>query len=804
MKYQATACKPSKLATYSQIMNDPSTAAVALDEWERDNPEGAGRKKLVDWAAYERRHGTRSGVTHRQGETLYDIADYWVHRGQPYGKTRAESDAEFREKAKGPYDREGQGPTLQLWLPDLRRRMRDTTRYEDTAAVEGSRQMKDPSHDERKHLQDLAGSARGSHESAFLQGWGKEPSPASSPAAAVTPTKRGREEDGVEETDAPSSKKPRVDICDEGPRQYGCHESAIPSNEQLMEKALDKIMESVMSTAAMPDEQDPELKAYRATAHFRFRLGKIWEAKTVEEARHFSTIALDNLLPAAYGKDKITEGMDKQGEAEKGEKKNEDANQAKEKEDAKKAKENAKKMETGEGGQELAASGAAKTECKSEDTQSRSSADNTNKRPTESKPEDTASRASSDNTVHEQITKILRDCLKTAGRISSVIQQPDHLTSLMELQAIRNKMLEAENLQALDGLVLKFKNSANQVALLINGIKKSASNLKTHTDNLLRKSQRQAKAREREVEMAEVNAARAKAKAAAARVKDEEKQKVSPVFQMSVHTLETEELIVKVPIMENVAENNKVDPDKPFILRGADPIATWTSDAKIQVALSSFGGKYKKKAGYQSEGKVQMNLYAREGKEETDALFETLAAKHMPANTIVDPTGTNAAGACQQCWLFGNDPHVKHASFAPNCLSMCKILVQGEIQWLAAPISDLLTGLRTLSGLDKIDLDKLKELALDLDMEKLKRLKEAGCWWHSAKQLTNDMLYIPPGWYCLEAPSKGVLVYGVRKTFITKSSTSHANFEAAAGVFSASNSAAAEHMMKLLEKFESS
>eukprot|EP00975_Prorocentrum_lima_P002770 611868-Prorocentrum_lima.AAC.1 len=45
--------------------------------------------------------------------------------------------------------------------------MRDSTRYEDIAAVEGSRQMRDPSHDARQHLISLAGSARGSHESAF-------------------------------------------------------------------------------------------------------------------------------------------------------------------------------------------------------------------------------------------------------------------------------------------------------------------------------------------------------------------------------------------------------------------------------------------------------------------------------------------------------------------------------------------------------------------------------------------------------------------------------------------------------------
>ena len=46
--------------------------------------------------------------TLREAEALFGIDGYWVHRGQPYGKTREESDAKFKELLKMSYDREGE------------------------------------------------------------------------------------------------------------------------------------------------------------------------------------------------------------------------------------------------------------------------------------------------------------------------------------------------------------------------------------------------------------------------------------------------------------------------------------------------------------------------------------------------------------------------------------------------------------------------------------------------------------------------------------------------------------------------
>lgn len=101
MKYQAQNAKPPELTSYNQVMNDPSKAKIAIEDFMRDNPEGSGRKRLIDWAAWKRDHGVRLSYTVREGEELLDIDDYYVMRSLPRGKSRAESDAAFKELLQG-------------------------------------------------------------------------------------------------------------------------------------------------------------------------------------------------------------------------------------------------------------------------------------------------------------------------------------------------------------------------------------------------------------------------------------------------------------------------------------------------------------------------------------------------------------------------------------------------------------------------------------------------------------------------------------------------------------------------------
>eukprot|EP00974_Lingulodinium_polyedra_P105739 10235989-Lingulodinium_polyedra.AAC.1 len=90
-------------------MNDPGKASLALADWERDNPEGCARMKLICWASFKKRYGVRVAYTYREGEVQMGIDDYWVLRGKPYGRTRDESDAEFMAKVDVAVEKEGEG-----------------------------------------------------------------------------------------------------------------------------------------------------------------------------------------------------------------------------------------------------------------------------------------------------------------------------------------------------------------------------------------------------------------------------------------------------------------------------------------------------------------------------------------------------------------------------------------------------------------------------------------------------------------------------------------------------------------------
>lgn len=67
------------------------------------------------------------------------IDDYWVHCGQPYGRTHEESDNAFREKSNsGLFESEGTGAQQKLWLPKLKERNRNRTVFVENKAEESS------------------------------------------------------------------------------------------------------------------------------------------------------------------------------------------------------------------------------------------------------------------------------------------------------------------------------------------------------------------------------------------------------------------------------------------------------------------------------------------------------------------------------------------------------------------------------------------------------------------------------------------------------------------------------------------
>ena len=263
MRYQAMQAKPSQLREVNAVLSDGSTGQAALDDWRKENPPDAGgRKQLIDWSQFTKRHGRNISNKESVPETLMTVADYWVYRGKPYGKTRSESDAAFNELKKTRIDRVGQGANVALWIPDLLRRSADTENFINSEQTEWSRVLKNPTQQEREFHRGTALSASGSHDDTFLRGAMAEP-------ALRTPQKRKRdaadaeeaaladEGDGDGRSSGPGSGKKiagaapnsnsntagaaYVIVDDECAAQYGKHKKDWPSLTTSMKNSMSKI-----------------------------------------------------------------------------------------------------------------------------------------------------------------------------------------------------------------------------------------------------------------------------------------------------------------------------------------------------------------------------------------------------------------------------------------------------------------------------------------------------------------------------------------------------------------------------------
>ena len=130
MKYQAQTAVPSQLEAFSQVMQDRGKCKVAIEDFMKENPTSGGRKRLIDWTSFKRRHGVRIAHTHREQESLMDIDDYWVHVGQPKGWQREASDHEFKRLSRT-NESEGSGASMKVWIGGMAQRFRDKMTYID-------------------------------------------------------------------------------------------------------------------------------------------------------------------------------------------------------------------------------------------------------------------------------------------------------------------------------------------------------------------------------------------------------------------------------------------------------------------------------------------------------------------------------------------------------------------------------------------------------------------------------------------------------------------------------------------------
>ena len=98
-----------------------------------------------------------------------DVSDFCQHMRQTQGWGNEQAMAEWKRLHGTNIDREGEGATLQLWVPLKKRRMHETERFIEGTYEEGSKQIKAPTKEDAQHLNKFAVGSCSSHEHTFLR-----------------------------------------------------------------------------------------------------------------------------------------------------------------------------------------------------------------------------------------------------------------------------------------------------------------------------------------------------------------------------------------------------------------------------------------------------------------------------------------------------------------------------------------------------------------------------------------------------------------------------------------------------------
>ena len=157
---------------------------------------------------------------------------------------------------------------------------------------------------------------------------------------------------------------------------------------------------------------------------------------------------------------------------------------------------------------------------------------------------------------------------------------------------------------------------------------------------------------------------KAQAKAAAVLIKQQE-DKILPFFELKVADVVSSGHMKSMLVHNDLSKVTELDCELPCILKTCKLCQDWAATPKVQLALSNFGGTYKKRPGFANDRKVQMNMYAKEGREETQKVVADISKK-FSACKVVDPKGTVCETPCQNMWLFGYDKDLQSVGASPK------------------------------------------------------------------------------------------------------------------------------------------
>lgn len=360
------------------------------------------------------------------------------------------------------------------------------------------------------------------------------------------------------------------------------------------------------------------------------------------------------------------------------------------------------------------------------------------------------------------VTATLKSEWKKGGSHAPMLSHAQSLMCLSQMHSLADSLGNATSAAELQSQSLALTEALASSKQLREGLAKAAQSLKGHITNCERAETRKRAKEQKDAEKTAMEDSRKRAKRAAEQLKSDSMIS-APIFRTDFKPLVDEGVMQSVKQVSGDSATMKFVPSEPLLILGHPAIKTFLSTPKVQVTLGTFGGTYKKSSDLKSEGRTQKPWQDGQGKEECEAMWSSLLMKFSETIALQDiPQGLQ--GAFKASWLYGYDMGLKGTTQSPNGCGMLKLLCSGEQVWFLADITKFMAALRQTSEQEKFGLCELCKEIEKVDISRARELHEKGFSFVYAKQVPGQVLYVPPGWLVAEAVTKGILVYGSRKT----------------------------------------
>ena len=282
--------KQNRKGEVERILDDPILLARACREFERDNPPGRFRKKLIDFSQFLKRYSHSVSYHDQQADEEWSFQE-WSDEKTKAGWDAAKILKAWKGFSEDPNIVKGDGSNGEtLWLPCRRKRIRDRASSIAAEFLEGSKPVKQMKAADAVALQDWGHDNLPSHSDTFFRKTGFAAEPDLQLPVGSLSRSRSNENNDAESTDIQQQRKKakKVELAVALPTTQEAECKTIAKLKEQVVTSLDKAQKALDQAQAVGLEKlSVAGKAFCSTCSLRHCLGRLWLIQNEKDVKAF-------------------------------------------------------------------------------------------------------------------------------------------------------------------------------------------------------------------------------------------------------------------------------------------------------------------------------------------------------------------------------------------------------------------------------------------------------------------------------------------------------------------------------------